>query len=49
MKAKIKTIWSEIQDRLPEEEHYEMKSLIGFDLVEQTEEILTEVKRHLIL
>lgn len=41
---RIQTIWGEIQDRFPKEEHYEVKSLIGFNLVEEVEEIVAEIE-----
>ncbi|KAM7542450.1 hypothetical protein Aperf_G00000001852 [Anoplocephala perfoliata] len=44
MNTETRTVWDKIKGKLSENEQYEAKSIIGFDLVEQIEEILSEIE-----
>lgn len=46
MTVDTKTLWDKIKSELDEIEQYEAKSIIGFDLIDQIEEISLEVFRH---
>lgn len=46
MKVESKTVWGQIKNKLKENELYEAKSMIGYDLVDQIEEVLSEVYIH---
>ncbi|KAM3185665.1 hypothetical protein ACTXT7_005922 [Hymenolepis weldensis] len=42
MKVESKTVWGQIKGKLRENELYEAKSVIGYDLADQIEEVLSE-------
>uniref|UniRef100_A0A5K3F6R6 Sperm flagellar protein 2 n=1 Tax=Mesocestoides corti TaxID=53468 RepID=A0A5K3F6R6_MESCO len=44
MRQRPQTIWGKIKEALPIQEHYEAKSILGPGIIEQVDEIMTEME-----